>query len=110
MQFLKRVERLIKANNITKNKMLTDIGLPRNAFINWSKRGTIPSGETLQKIADYFNVSVDYLLGNTDKKNKPTVDEDDELIKKFIDVTNTMSEADLSKVMDYIDYISSKKK
>lgn len=30
------------------------------------KNGTIPSGETLAKIADYFHVSVDYLLGKTD--------------------------------------------
>lgn len=30
------------------------------------KKGTIPSGETLTKIADYFHVSVDYLLGKTD--------------------------------------------
>ncbi len=29
---------------------------------NW-KNGTIPNGETLMKLADFFDVSVDYLLG-----------------------------------------------
>lgn len=36
------------------------------------KNGTIPSGETLTKIADYFHVSVDYLLGKTDDPRTST--------------------------------------
>lgn len=43
----------------------------KNLFDNM-KRGTIPSVEKIHKIADYLNVSVDYLLGRTDN---PTVNE-----------------------------------
>ena len=32
----------------------------------------MPSGETLYKIAEYFNVSIDYLLGRTDIKEVNT--------------------------------------
>lgn len=56
---------LISEHGITKNKLLLDLGLGKNSFVNWTDRGTSPSGETLSKIADYFNVSVDYLLGRT---------------------------------------------
>ena len=28
-----------------------------------------PSGDKIQKVADYFNVSTDYLLGRTDKRH-----------------------------------------
>ena len=30
------------------------------------ENGAIPNGEILLKIADYFNVSIDYLMGRTD--------------------------------------------
>ncbi|HAQ8710598.1 TPA: helix-turn-helix transcriptional regulator, partial [Enterococcus faecium] len=33
----------------------------------WNK--STPSGDKIQKVADYFNVSTDYLLGRTDKRH-----------------------------------------
>ena len=44
------------------NKVASELGLSAATTTKW-KSGTIPNGETLVKIADYFNVSVDYLLG-----------------------------------------------
>jgi len=41
-----------------------EIGLNNSSPTAW-KRGAIPKGETLQKIANYFGVSVDYLLTDT---------------------------------------------
>lgn len=66
MVFLQRVLSLIDSVGINKNKLLTDLGINKSAFINWERRGTIPGGDTLTKIADYFHVSTDYLLGRTD--------------------------------------------
>lgn len=64
--FLTRVKELIKSRGITKNKLLVDTGINTNAFTNWENRGTIPGGDVVAKIADYFHVSTDYLLGRTD--------------------------------------------
>lgn len=69
--FIQKLKELIAQKGITKNKLLTDLGLGKNSFINWETRGTVPSGETLSRIADYFGVSVDYLLGNAEKE-KPS--------------------------------------
>lgn len=66
MIFLQRVLSLASEMNITKNKLLTDIGLNKNSFVDWEKRGTVPGGDAVIKIADYFHVSTDYLLGRTD--------------------------------------------
>ncbi len=68
MIFLQRVLDLISSAGITKNKLLTDLGINPNAFVAWESRGTIPSGKVIAKIADYFHVSTDYLLGRTDDK------------------------------------------
>ena len=70
MTFTERIEELLKERKCQKNKMLSDLNLGKNSFVNWAKRNNIPNGETLQKIANYFNVSVDYLLG-VEKPHKP---------------------------------------
>lgn len=41
----------------------------RNNFAQWLKRGYYPLVEDLQVLANYFGVSVDYLLGRTDYKD-----------------------------------------
>ena len=51
-----------KPNHVTKA-----LGLSTATATDW-KKGSTPRDTTLQKIADYFNVSVDYLLGKEDKK------------------------------------------
>lgn len=68
--FLERTLELIERDKISKNKLLMDLGLGKNSFVNWSERGTVPSAETIEKIADYFGVTTDYLLGRTDIMNE----------------------------------------
>lgn len=41
-----------------------DIGLSNAAPTKWKKTGAAPTGDTLAKIAAYFDVSADTLLGN----------------------------------------------
>lgn len=68
--FLERIAALISSRGITRNKLLHDLGLDKNSFFNWEKRGTIPSGDVVAKIADYFGVSVDYLLGQEEESER----------------------------------------
>ena len=73
--FLERILKLIEEHGISRNKMLTDLELSHNSFIDWRKKQQIPNSETLFKIADYFNVSMDYLLGRTDCPDWLVLDE-----------------------------------
>ena len=50
------------------NPVGKEIGVASSTIAKW-KSGTIPNGDTLIQIADYFDVSVDYLLGRTDNPN-----------------------------------------
>lgn len=72
--FLDNLMMLLKEKGISRNKMISDLNLSVSSFADWNRRGNIPSGEILKKIADYFNVSVDFLLGNEQKEKLPTVD------------------------------------
>ena len=70
MFFIERLLDLLKEKGIPRKKMLDDLGLANGSFVNWKTRGSIPNAETLSRIADYFEVTSDYLLGKTDIKEK----------------------------------------
>lgn len=100
MNFVDTLLKLLKIKGINKNKMLTDLNLGKNSFVNWSKRGTIPNGETLTKIADYFGVSTDYLLGNTKKTaDPPLIDEE---TAEIIELYNELDQGEKDLVMTMI--------
>lgn len=48
------------------NPVAKEIGISSGTLTKWKSAGTLPNGETLIKIADYLDCSVDYLLGRTD--------------------------------------------
>ena len=68
----KRLSSLCKERGITAYRMCKDTGIQPSIMtdLKMGRRQTVKA-ETAAKIAAYFGVSVDYLLGN-DKKNKPT--------------------------------------
>ena len=73
MTTFERIKNLADNQKISLQKVAIDIGLSENAIYGWKTRK--PKGEDLAKIADYFHVSVDYLLGREDiEKIKEPVD------------------------------------
>ncbi len=59
-----RIKELAKARGVTLGALEEKLGLSRNSI--YTIKNKKPSAERLQLIADYFNVSTDYLLGRTD--------------------------------------------
>lgn len=47
-------------------------GITKSTFSDWKNGRSSPKQDKLQKIADYFGVSLDYLLGRTDEKESTT--------------------------------------
>lgn len=63
--FFERVTELCQRKGISLSTAAREIGLSNSAITYW-KRGAVPKASTVQKLADYFGVTVDYLLGNTE--------------------------------------------
>lgn len=61
MEFYDRLKSLCQKNNISLAFLASEIGLSNSASTYW-KKGSIPKTDTVKKIADYFGVSVDYIL------------------------------------------------
>ena len=58
------VKELSQKRGISLSKLEETLGLGKNSI--YALKRNQPSAERLQEIADYFNVSTDYLLGRTD--------------------------------------------
>lgn len=71
---------LCESRGIKGGKMCTDIGISKGLLTDLKMgRRTGVSAVTAQKIAAYFGVSVGYLLGEEDEKEKPLINGDEEL-------------------------------
>lgn len=62
---------LCKHKGVTKNKACQEMGVSRSVAAKWKSTQTNPSMATLQKIADYFEVSLDELLLQSEITEKP---------------------------------------
>lgn len=76
MTMLDRVKNLCKERGITVSILEDKLNLPNNTIYQWKSR--TPGTDRLEKVADYFDVSLDYLLGRTDKRNYYDLTDKDE--------------------------------
>ena len=97
-----RIIDLCKERGVSGSRMCLDLGLSKSTLSDMkSGRTKGVSTATAQKIASYFGVSVGYLLGEEEKEEKPTV-EDDELsenIKMLIDFAKSVPEDKVELVL-----------
>lgn len=71
MNTIERILDLIKKNNITAKKLTEDVNISSSSISDWKSGKANPSYSAVIKIAQYFNVSTDYLLCNTDDPAPP---------------------------------------
>jgi repressor LexA len=74
MVFADRLLDLIRKRGITKKEFAEAIQINKNQVKRWEDVGTIPNRTTLNAIANYFNVSVAYLKGETDEATPGRID------------------------------------
>lgn len=107
--------RLCNQKGESPSSVCRNVGITPSSFSLWTDE-SVPRKATLMKIADYFGVSVDYLLGNitldlqhfaSDQKEKePTVTVD----PKLLALIDSMTDEELADLERYAEFILSKKK
>lgn len=79
-------ENLLKKNGVTAYKVAKESGVTQTALSNWKTGKSTPTTKTLQKIADYFGVTIDYLMTGKEEEWEPSLTAKDERdIKKSLD-------------------------
>jgi Helix-turn-helix. len=62
----------VQKNNVTQKELAEYLCVQRNAISRYENDEREPEYDILVKMADYFSVSTDYLLGRTDEKSSGT--------------------------------------
>jgi transcriptional regulator with XRE-family HTH domain len=63
-----RVKELCAENNITISRLESELGVGQYTIARW-KNTTCPTIDKISKVANYFNVSIDYLVGASDVRS-----------------------------------------
>lgn len=103
------IERNLKPNPVAK-----ELGISSGAVTKW-KTGTLPSCEALIKLANYFDVTIDSLLGieKTLSGGYPEERSEKPIIKSnrdyFADMFRKLSNDELLELQNYVGYLMYKK-
>ncbi len=66
MTTVEKITKLFDESGKSANSILKELDFSPTAFSEWKRGKAKPTTDALKKLADYFDVSVDYLLGRTD--------------------------------------------
>lgn len=66
--FANNIKHLRKTRQLNQVQLAEKLGVKKQSVSNWENDNIMPSVETLEKIADFFEVSTDYLLGRENVK------------------------------------------
>lgn len=88
-------ENLLKEKNVTAYRVSKETGIATATLSDWKNGRSTPKQDKLQKIADYFEVSLDYLTGNTTIRRIETENKKESILTK-------KDERDIQKKLDSI--------
>ena len=62
------IKKLRTEKNITQETLASELGKSKSTVAMWETGDRTPSPDVYEELADYFNVTVDYIVCRTDKK------------------------------------------
>lgn len=93
----------------TQEKVADDLGLSRRAYSSYETGDREPPKDVLIKLADYFGVSVDYLLERSDSPNLTIPPVLEGVQVAFHDGLDGLTQEDINDVAEYIEFLRNKR-
>lgn len=78
-------EQLLQKKGVSSYKVAKEAGVTQTALSNWKSGRSTPTAKTLQKIADYFGVTIDYLMTGDNSSEQGLTARDNRDIAKDLD-------------------------
>lgn len=104
--FYEIFDRLCRENHTSPFSVCIKLGFSRSTPSYWKRSGGIPKRDALEKIAAYFNVPVDYLLGRTEEKETASAAIDRSTL---FSVFANLTESEMNEVLRYAEFVMSKR-
>jgi len=67
---------LLQRNGMTAYRVSKDTGISANTFTDWKNGRSVPKQDKLQKIADYFGVTIEYLMTGNESQQEYYLNEE----------------------------------
>ena len=98
---------LLQRDGVSTYQVSKATGIAQSVFSSWKNGISKPKADKLKKIADYFGVSTDYLLGRGEKAPAPEEpeQEQDEVNMEFADRVSRLSDAGREALSHYLDLL-----
>lgn len=100
MDTLSKISALLKQKNKTQKDLTDFLGVHSNNFTNWKLGKNTSYLKYISQIAEYLDVSTDYLLG-TEQKEK-SLSEKDKLIDEVSNMLKSMSDSQIIAFRDML--------
>ena len=110
---MKRIRELREQKGLEQKHLAIDLGVSQPTVSDWESGRKTPSAKRMQLIADYFNVSIDYLLSRSDDPSpingqKKTADEEsaEEYLRRLlierlqVDPDFTLTDDDVNRILE----------
>lgn len=110
---MERLKELRMAKGVSQQIVADYLEITRQAYSNYENGNRAPDNETLLKLAEYFDVTVDYLLRGKEKVPTPEGERgasDAQLMFALWGDSDDMNAADLEDVRRYADYVRERKR
>ena len=110
--FTERLKKLRKKEKLTQKDIATFLNISQPAYQQFESGKKKMNLETMEKLADYFNVSIDYLLGKTDIPDLDLEIDIDNAIDNSVAYDGTpITDNDREIIKDFLkDYFANKNK
>lgn len=99
-EFQERLSELLEENNLSRLKLANIINITSTTINGYFNKNYYPTIDIAIKMANYFNCSLDYLFGLTDKRNKVNLNNQD-FLHNFNLLLNE-NKLSISKAMKYL--------
>jgi transcriptional regulator with XRE-family HTH domain len=83
MEYGQRLAELRAEKHLTQEELALKVGITRSALSHYENNRREPDYETIQKFADFFHVTVDYLMGRSDDPSQASNQQATEFINQL---------------------------
>lgn len=102
-------EKLCEQNKVTPYRVCKETGITTATISNWKAGRYVPKQDKMKKIADYFRVSVDYLMTGEESRDYSAELSSVQTLAAHFE-GEELSEEEMEEIMNYVQFVKSRRK
>ncbi len=107
-----KLQQLRKERGISQAKFAKHFGVAQNTVSNWESGNRAMDGQILSKMADFFDVSIDYLMGKSDirRMDRSDIGGNDDFIRALANEAQALNSEHRDQIMKMVIFLKQQQK